>query len=287
MLIQLGKRRLRGRYTYCYIPFSPKQPIYFVAGGETLAERRMFAKSVIDSDFFLEMPLSTQALYFHLALRADDDGFVGNPKKIVRMVGADEDSLKILIAKSYIIPFENGIVVIRHWKIHNSIRKDRYKPTLYQTEMNQLLSKRNSAYLLLDTVDMPNDNQMDTIGLQNGNQMDTQDRIGKVSIDKVSIDKENITTTLNLILAEYTENVELIGALKDFVKSRELMKAPLTDRAMRICLSRLDELGSTDEARIAVVEQSIEKGWKTFYPIKDKETNNPDTSKYDFVINNF
>lgn len=111
-----------------------------------MAERRMFAKTIIDSDAFLDMPLSTQALYFHLSMRADDDGFINNPKKIQRMVGGSDDDLKLLIAKRFIIPFESGIVVIKHWKIHNYIQKDRYKPTIYQEEKGMLVEKDNKAY---------------------------------------------------------------------------------------------------------------------------------------------
>jgi hypothetical protein len=97
-----------------------------------MAERRMFAKTIIDSDAFLDMPLSTQSLYFHLSMRADDDGFNNNPKKVQRMIGASDDDLKILIMKKFIIPFDNGIIVIKHWKIHNYIQKDRYRETIYQ-----------------------------------------------------------------------------------------------------------------------------------------------------------
>lgn len=114
-----------------------------------MAERRMFAKTIIDSDAFLDMPLSTQALYFHLSMRGDDDGFINNPKKIQRMIGASEDDLKLLIAKNFIIPFESGIVVIKHWKIHNYIRGDRKKETVYPDEMALLETKENGAYTLL------------------------------------------------------------------------------------------------------------------------------------------
>lgn len=99
-----------------------------------MAERRMFSKVVIDSDTFLDMPLSAQALYFHLSMRADDDGFVNNPKRIQAYVGASTDDLKILLAKHFLIPFESGVVVIKHWKVHNYIQKDRYKETYYQAE---------------------------------------------------------------------------------------------------------------------------------------------------------
>lgn len=117
-----------------------------------MAERRMFAKTIIDSDAFLDMPLSTQSLYFHLSMRADDDGFINNPKKIQRMVGASDDDLKLLIAKRFIIPFESGIVVIKHWRIHNYIREDRRKDTVYQEEMSRLTTKDNGAYSLVDHV---------------------------------------------------------------------------------------------------------------------------------------
>lgn len=111
-----------------------------------MAERRMFAKTIIDSDAFLDMPLSAQALYFHLSMRADDDGFINNPKKIQRMVGASDDDCKLLMMKRFIIAFESGVVVIKHWKIHNYIQKDRYKPTIYQEEMSLLELKGNKSY---------------------------------------------------------------------------------------------------------------------------------------------
>lgn len=146
-----------------------------------MAERRMFAKTIIDSDAFLDMPLSTQSLYFHLSMRADDDGFINNPKKIQRMIGASEDDLKLLIAKNFIIPFESGIVVIKHWKIHNYIRNDRYKPTVYTEEKDMLEAKDNGAY----TVGIPSDTQS---GYQAGYQTETQVRLGKDSIGKDRID---------------------------------------------------------------------------------------------------
>lgn len=141
-----------------------------------MAERRMFAKTIIDSDAFIDMPLSTQALYFHLSMRADDDGFINNPKKIQRMVGASDDDLKVLVMKRFIIPFESGIVVIKHWKIHNYIRNDRYKPTVYAEEKAMLTSKDNGAYTEADTSGIPSGNQ--TVY-----QMDTQVSIGKDSIE--------------------------------------------------------------------------------------------------------
>lgn len=111
-----------------------------------MAERRMFSKKIIDSDAFMDMPLSTQALYLHLALRADDDGFVGNPKKLLRMIGANDDDFKLLLAKRFILPFPSGVCVIKHWLIHNYIQNDRYKETQYVDEKKMLITKDNKSY---------------------------------------------------------------------------------------------------------------------------------------------
>lgn len=111
-----------------------------------MARRRMFSMDIIDTDAFLDMSTSAQALYYHLGMRADDDGFIGNPKKIMRMCGSAEDDLKVLITKRFILPFDNGVCVIKHWKINNYIQKDRYKPTLYGELLDQLDTKENGSY---------------------------------------------------------------------------------------------------------------------------------------------
>lgn len=116
-----------------------------------MAERRMFAKTIIDSDAFIDMPVTARLLYYDLGMRADDDGFVNSPKKIMRMVGASQDDLAILISKKFIIPFETGVVVIKHWRIHNYIRQDRKHETKYEQEMSMLTIKENGAYTLVDT----------------------------------------------------------------------------------------------------------------------------------------
>ena len=150
----------------------------------------MFAKTIIDSDAFLDMPLSAQALYFHLSMRADDDGFINNPKKIQRMVGCADDDLKLLVVKNFIIPFESGVVVIKHWKIHNYIRNDRYKETVYQEEKALLNTKENNAY----TLSQP-------LGIPNGYQMDTQVRLGK---DSIELGKDSINNII--VVQEEQEN---------------------------------------------------------------------------------
>lgn len=134
----------------------------------------MFSKTIIDSDTFLDMPLSAQALYFHLSMRADDDGFINNPKKIQRMIGASDDDCRLLIMKQLIIAFESGVIVIKHWRLHNYIQKDRYKPTLYQNEKSTLELDESKAY---------------TKCIQDVSNMDTQVRLGKVRLGKVRLGK--------------------------------------------------------------------------------------------------
>jgi hypothetical protein len=141
-----------------------------------MAERRMFAKQIIDSDAFLDMPTSSQSLYFHLGMRGDDEGFINNPKKIQRMIGASDDDIKILIAKNFVIPFESGVCVIKHWKLHNYIRGDRLQATVYQEERQKLSLKNNNVYSMSDIC------QADV------SQMSEQVRLGKVSIVEDSID---------------------------------------------------------------------------------------------------
>ena len=143
-----------------------------------MAERRMFAKKITESDAFLDMPSSTQMLYFHLSMNADDDGFVNNPKKIQRMCGASDDDFKLLIAKSFVILFESGVIVIKHWKMHNYIQTDRYRPTDYIEEKSMLGIKKNKAY----TLDV---NKMDTKCIQDVS-------VGKDSIGKVRLGEDSI-----------------------------------------------------------------------------------------------
>lgn len=111
-----------------------------------MAQRRMFSIQIVDTDAFMDMPLSAQALYFHLGMRADDDGFVSNARRIQKLVGAADDDLKLLIAKRFILVFESGVIVLKHWKISNYIQKDRYKPTLYREEKATLYIKPDGAY---------------------------------------------------------------------------------------------------------------------------------------------
>lgn len=147
-----------------------------------MAERRMFAKTIIDSDAFIDMPVTARLLYYDLAMRADDDGFVNSPKKIMRMIGASQDDLSILILRKFIIPFESGVVVIKHWRIHNYIQKDRYHPSKYEDEKAMLRVQENGAYTLNDV------SEVDTTCIQPVSEMDTQVRLGKVRLGKDRLD---------------------------------------------------------------------------------------------------
>ena len=149
-----------------------------------MAERRMFAKTIIDSDAFLEMSPTAQVLYFHLSMRADDDGFINSPKRIMRMIGGGEDDMRLLIAKNFVIPFESGVVVIKHWRMHNYLRNDRYKETAYQEEKSRLEIKENGAYTLIE-------NPLDTAGIPDVYHCETQVRLGKDRLDKDRLDKRS------------------------------------------------------------------------------------------------
>lgn len=146
-----------------------------------MAERRMFAKTIIDSDAFLDMPVTARLLYYDLGMRADDDGFVNSPKKIMRTIGSSQDDMNILFAKKFVIPFSDGVVVIKHWKINNYIQSDRYHETKYTEHKEMLTIEPNGAYSL-DSSDMY------TPCIQDGYNMDTQIRLGKNRLDKNSID---------------------------------------------------------------------------------------------------
>ena len=124
-----------------------------------MANKRMFTMKIVDSDAFLDMPLSTQCLYFHLNMRADDDGFIGNPKRVMNIVGSSEDDLKLLIMKRFVLCFEDGVIVIKHWRMHNTLSQNRYQETQYLDEKSLLRLKRNGAYSF-EKGELINDNKL-------------------------------------------------------------------------------------------------------------------------------
>lgn len=167
-----------------------------------MAEKRMFAKTIVDSDAFLDMPMSTQALYFHLNMRADDDGFVNNPKKIQRMLGASDDDLRLLIAKKFILVFESGIIVIKHWRINNYLRRDRFTETQYKEELAMLKFDENNAYSFNDSGS----------GIPLGIPMVDPD---KIRLDKIRLDKTNIKGKKSKTFEPPT-----LEEVKEYAKSR-------------------------------------------------------------------
>ena len=202
-----------------------------------MAERRMFAKRIIDSDAFLDMPLSTQSLYFHLSMRADDEGFINNPKRIQRMIGASDDDCKLLIAKGFILVFETGVIVIKHWKIHNYIQKDRFKPTICSEEKREIGTEKDGTY---------------TRCTRNGYDSDTQVRIGKVSIGKVNS-------------IEPPKGVEKIPPDMEESKPLKRFTAPTLEEVKEYCAERKN---GVDAARF--VNYYTANGWKVGKnPMKD------------------
>ena len=153
-----------------------------------MSSKRMFNTQIVDSDAFLSMPLSSQALYFHLGMSADDDGFLNNPVQIARAINASQDDMNLLLLKKFILRFDTGVMVIKHWKINNYIRSDRYKPTLYQDELRQLEVKQDGGYRFIGAIEnekTPINQQVLPVGYQK----DTEIRLDKIRLDKSSIDK--------------------------------------------------------------------------------------------------
>ncbi len=239
-----------------------------------MANRRMFAKTIIDSDAFLDMPPSTQVLYFHLAMRADDDGFINNPKTIMRMVGAKDDDIKLLIAKRFIIPFESGVVVIKHWRIHNYIQKDRYTETKYIDEKNQLIINEKNAYSLkqISLLDDENDNVYI---------LDTQVRKGKdrleIGKDRLELERDKnkatrfITPTIDEIKTflndqEYdTDTDRYANRFYNFYESKgwKVGKEKMKDwkAAIRGWLSR-DNIKKKETVAVETIDDTLDPIWE-------------------------
>lgn len=178
------------------------------------AQRRMFSKKITDTDMFLDMPLSTQALYFHLNMNADDDGFVGNCKKVMRMIGASDDDLKVLLAKQFLLSMDGGIVVIKDWRIHNFIRKDTYNATLYTSQKAALKITDTGTYQLQDdSVDDTSTNRRRVV-----NETSTQVRLGKVRLDNNTIISDGGVSSEKPASKEHSKDGEKSKLEDDFDK---------------------------------------------------------------------
>lgn len=218
-----------------------------------MAERRMFAKTIVLSDAFLDMPLSARCLYFTLGMFADDDGFVNSPKGIMRQCGASEDDMKVLISKKFVLTFESGVIVIKHWRINNYLRNDRYQETKYLEEKSELTTDDNGAY----TFGIPN-NGIPSIG---------KDSIEEDSIDKVSKGKKTP--------AVYYPTDDLLNqTFTDYVEMRKKLKSPMTERAIQLAMGNLEKLsGGDNDTAVQILEQSIMNSWKGLFALKEEKQN--------------
>jgi hypothetical protein len=169
-----------------------------------MANRRMFNKEIVNSDAFSSMPISSQALYFHLGMEADDDGFINNPLRVVRAINVSSDDLNLLLVKRFILQFQSGVIVIKHWRKNNQIRYDRYKTTTYKDEAMLLYVKDDGTY----TLNAENTNAIPFMapnGVNYGNQLATQYSIDKVSVVKVSEDKLSKSSSKNVSIIKPTD----------------------------------------------------------------------------------
>lgn len=262
-----------------------------------MANKRMFNIKIVDSDAFLDMPLSTQALYFHLNMRADDDGFIGNPKRIKNLVGASDDDLKLLIAKRFLLTFEDGVIVIKHWRLHNTLSSNRYTETVYTDEKKMLLLKENKSYSFTSGVPLDDRKQLEMSKRQVRRTKDEQ--LTNTDIDKdIDLDKEldkdkdldrdidlsnkkskkkseGKEPTLEEIISQLNDK-DLENVLLEFVKMRKLIKKPLTNYALEQAIKKMFKLGNGNKQEmIAIVNQSIENSYQGLFPIKK------DYNKYD------
>lgn len=215
-----------------------------------MAERRMMSKSIIKSDTFLDMPATTQNLYFHMLLDADDDGFINAPKSIMRMIGAKEDDMKVLVAKQFVIPFESGVVVIKDWKIHNYIQNDRYKPSALPERDLINIQKDKSYTLKVDISDMDTKCIQDvSIG---------KDRIGKVRLGKDRIGKDRIDILCHVAHDDVDKShFEIIEYLN--LKTGSKFK-PTTKPYVQAIRSRLKEGYTVDDFKKVIDKKCRE--WK-------------------------
>jgi len=197
-----------------------------------MANRRMFNKEIVNSDAFSSMPISSQALYFHLGMEADDDGFINNPLRVVRAINVSSDDLNLLLVKRFILQFQSGVIVIKHWRKNNQIRYDRYKTTTYKDEAMLLYVKDDGTY----TLNAENTNAIPFMapnGVNYGNQLATQYSIDKVSVVKVSEDKLSKSSSKNVSIIKPTDKPTTD---KDFM---EVMDAELGNDTRFLELERI------------------------------------------------
>lgn len=264
-----------------------------------MANKRMFTMKIVDSDAFLDMPLSAQCLYFHLNMRADDDGFIGNPKRIMKIVGAADDDLKLLIAKSFLLTFENGVIVIKHWRMHNTLSKRRYHETQYIDEKGTLLLKKNGSYSLTSGEPINdsgllgifelNGEQTENKWRTNGEQMENADLDLDLGLDlDLNQDKDLVLNTPPISPSKegesgkgsvkkkepvvyYPDDEMLDSAFKEFLTMRKQIKKPLaTKQALTRMKNKIERLsGGNSDLAIRILNQSTDNCWQDVYELKD------------------
>ena len=220
-----------------------------------MAERRMMSKSIIKSDTFLDMPATTQNLYFHMLLDADDDGFINAPKSIMRMIGAKDDDMKVLSAKQFVIPFESGVVVIKDWKIHNYIQNDRYKPSTLP-ERDLLNIQKDKTYTLKNDVSRMDTECIQTVSI--GKDRLGKVRLGKDRIGKDRVGKDSIDTLCHVSHDDVDKShFEIIEYLN--LKTGSKFK-PTTKPYVQAIRSRLNEGYTVDDFKTVIDKKCRE--WK-------------------------
>lgn len=241
-----------------------------------MAQRRMFSKEVTTSDLFVDMPSSSQLLYFHLGMEADDEGFIGNAKMLSRAYGSNNDDLKLLEAKGFIIAFPSGVTVVKDWNLNNKIRKDRQKPTIYTEEKTLLSLDSKGSYLL--------GNQVSTIPQPNDNQMSAQDRIGEVRLGKDSIGKVSIDASQPNAFQEKSSGEDSID--KDTNSLLSVYFETFTKLAMKN--NKLREAVKIEFVKLSdsQKEQAV-IGAKNYYQWYKREKSDDSTGKFSVNAINF
>lgn len=221
----------------------------------------MFSTEIVTSDAFLDMPTESQLLYFHLGMQADDDGFIGSPKRVMRTLGSSEDSYKLLIAKKFVIQFASGICVVKHWRVNNQLRQDRYHETKYIAEKSQLFVRENGAYTLNPTGALPMPKGYISAS---GNQLATtrQPSIGKGREGKGSIDTG---------LPEWLDQ----DSWASWVQYRTDVRKKMTPQTVKLQIKFLEKDIKNHKA---IIEQSIQNGWTGLFPYKGA-SKRPDAPK--------
>lgn len=233
-----------------------------------MAQRRMFSKKIVETDFFMEMSPTAKLLYFYLNMSADDDGFVGNPKTIKLISGATDDDLKILIAKQFIIPFESGVVVIKDWKIHNYIRKDTYNSTVYKFEKSQLLDDDNGAYIL-------NENEPST---ERPREVDTgKDRLGKDRLGKS-----------NNTMSDKSDDVIPYSEILDYLNKKTSRSFRNVEANKKLIRTRWNEGYKLDDFKVVIDNMVVNWSGKNFNGVPAENYLQPKTlfsNKFDSYLN--